>query len=104
MWDIATDRGNPEIFDGQANSLMNYPLRDAIIRWVRWGNYKHFLYNIERVYSEYPKSVSDILMNVISTHDTVTLMTALTGDIMNPDPYKKLDDIEGPWRYAQSVW
>ncbi len=101
MWDIATDRGNPEIFDGQANSLMNYPLRDAIIRWVRWGNYKHFLYNIERVYSEYPKSVSDILMNVISTHDTVTLMTALTGDIMNPDPYRKLDDIEGPWRYAQ---
>lgn len=99
MWDIATERENPQIFDGQTNSLMNYPLRDAIIRWVRWGKYEHFLYNFEKVYSEYPKSVSDILMNVISTHDTVTLMTAFAGEIMNSDPYKKLDDIEGPWRH-----
>lgn len=99
MWDIATERENPQIFDGQTNSLMNYPLRDAIIRWVRWGLHEHFRYNFEKVYSEYPKSVADILMNVISTHDTVTLMTALVGEIINSDPYQKLDDIEGPWRH-----
>lgn len=102
MWDIATERENPQIFDGQTNSLMNYPIRDGIIRWVRWGKYEHFLYNFKRVYEEYPKSVSDILMNVISTHDTVTLMTAFAGEIMNPDPYKKLDDIEEPWRYPEA--
>ena len=101
MWDIATERENPQIFDGQTNSLMNYPIRDAIIRWVRWGKCEHFLYNFRKVYGEYPKSVSDILMNVISTHDTVTLMTAMVGEIMNPDPYKKLDDIEAPWRHAE---
>ncbi len=99
MWDIATDRWNPEIFDGQVNSLMNYPLRDAIIRWGRWGNYEHFLYNFKKIYSEYPMEVSNILMNVISTHDTVTLMTSLVGEIMNSDPYQKLDDIEQPWRH-----
>ena len=102
MWDIATERENPQIFDGQANSLMNYPMRDAIIRWVRWGLHEHFRYNFEKVYGEYPKSVSDILMNVISTHDTVTLMTSLVGELMNPDPYKKLDDIEGPWRHIDA--
>ena len=99
MWDIATNRENPQIFDGQANSLMNYPLRDAIIRWVRWGNYEHFSYNFKKIYSEYPMSVANILMNVISTHDTVTLMTSLAGELMNSNPYQKLDDIEGPWRY-----
>ena len=102
MWDIATERENPQIFDGQTNSLMNYPLRDAIIRWVRWGKWEHFRYNFRRVYGEYPKSVSDILMNVIATHDTVTLMTSLVGELMNPDPYKKLDDIEGPWRHPDA--
>ena len=102
MWDIATERENPQIFEGQTNSLMNYPLRDGIVRWIRWGNYQHFLYIVEKIYKEYPKSVSDILMNVISTHDTVTLMTAMEGELINPDGYIKLDDIEGPWRHFGS--
>ena len=44
MWGSAYDKGleNGKIFDGQADSVMNYPLSDAILRWTRWGAYTHF--------------------------------------------------------------
>ena len=100
MWGIATDKSNPQIFDGQADSVMNYPMTDAIIRWVRTGNYAHFKYRFERVYGEYPKEVIDRLMNILSTHDTPTAMTMLVGPGINEDPYTgEAWDIEGPWRY-----
>ena len=42
MWDFAINRGNPQIYDGQVDSVMNYPFTDAIHRWVRYGNYLHY--------------------------------------------------------------
>ena len=101
MWQIATEKYNPQILDGQADSVMNYPMADAILRWVRTGNWAHFQYRFEKIYGEYPKEVQDRLMNVLSTHDTPTAITMLVGRIMNEDPYTGGDiwDIEEPWRY-----
>lgn len=98
MWGIATDREDSKIFDGQLDSVMNYPLADAILRWVRYGRDGHLSYNFNRVYGEYPKTVSNILLNNIGTHDTPMPITMLVGDKMNPDVFnKRIWDIEAPW-------
>lgn len=100
MWGIATDKYSPQIFDGQADSVMNYPMTDAIMRWVRTGNYMHFNYIFNRVYGEYPREVQNRLMNILSSHDTPTAITMLVGKNMNENPYEGcIWDIEKPWRY-----
>lgn len=98
MWGIATDRVDSKLFDGQLDSVMNYPMTDAILRWTRWGYDKHFSYNFNRVYGEYPERARNLLLNNIATHDTPTAMTMLVGDKMNSDVFnKKIWDIESPW-------
>ena len=99
MWGIATDREDSKIFNGQLDSVMNYPMADAILRWTRYGYDLHFEYNFNRVYGEYPNPVKNVLLNNIGTHDTPTSITMLVGDKMNPDVFnKKIWDIEAPWR------
>lgn len=102
MWGIATDKEDSKIFDGQLDSVMNYPLTDAILRWTRFGKDGHFTYNFNRVYGEYPIEVQRVLLNNIATHDTPTTMTMLAGDKMNPDVfYKHIWDIEAPWQQGE---
>lgn len=98
MWKPAGDKEDSKIFDGQFDSIMNYPMADAILRWVRYGYDRHFEYNFKRVYGEYPKSVQNVLLNNLGTHDTPTTLTMLAGDMMNTDVFNKfIWDIEGPW-------
>ena len=101
MWGIATDKNKEDakIFDGQLDSVMNYPMADAILRWVRWGKYEHFMYIFNRVFNEYPKAAQNLLLNNIATHDTPTTMTMLGGERMNDNVFdKQIWDIEKPWR------
>ena len=105
MWGIATDKNDEDakIFDGQLDSVMNYPLADAILRWTRWGADGHFRYNFERVYRDYPVDAQNILLNNIATHDTPTTMTMMVGEIMNSNVFdKQIWDIEAPWRSENS--
>lgn len=98
MWGIATDKEDPKIFDGQLDSVMNYPMADAILRWTRYGAAGHFQYNFDRVYREYPIQVQNVLLNNVGTHDTPTTMTMLVAPRMNPDVFnKRIWDIESPW-------
>ena len=100
MWDLATKKDNPQIFDGQqVDSLTNYPMADAILRWVRTGNYLHFNYNLTEI-SRYPEAVQNVLWNMLDTHDTPRAKTMLGGVGIQDDPLKGPPwDIEEPWRY-----
>ncbi len=98
MWGIATDKSDPKIFDGQLDSVMNYPMTDANLRWVRYSKDGHFTYNFNRIYGEYPSEVQNLLLNNIATHDTPTAITMLVGENMNPDVFNKsIWDIEAQW-------
>lgn len=92
-----------KILDGELDSVMNYPMSDAILRWVRYGDYIHFKYNFDKVYNSYPSNVQNVLLNNIGTHDTPMTMTMLAGDKMNSDVFKGfIWDIEAPWRSNNS--
>lgn len=98
MWDFALFRSNPQIYDGQVDSVMNYPLSDAIIRWVRYGNHLHFSACMKNL-AKYPKEVHDVLWNHLDTHDTPRALNMLAGNGMTENPFSgRIWDIEGPWR------
>ncbi len=98
MWGLATHRYDSQIFNKEADSVMNYPATDAILRWVRYGNAELLKYILEEL-NKYPKEVRNRLLNIVSTHDTPTAITMLIGEGMNPDSYTGgIWDIEAPWR------
>ena len=69
MWDSAVYKAEPQIYDGLVDSVMNYPLSDAISRWVRFGNQSH-LDACMGLLAKYPVQVQDVLWNHLDTHDT----------------------------------
>lgn len=70
-----------EYFQGaELDSVMNYPLKDAIIDYVKSGNSRGIYDTVTEQIDHYPKIVLDGLMNILATHDTFRLLSAL-GDI-----------------------
>lgn len=68
-------------FDGtELDSVMNYPLREGVIAFIKDGDHETLRYAMETVYRHYPKCVSDVLMNFLSTHDTERIITVLAGE------------------------
>jgi glycosidase len=56
---------------------MNYPTRKALLDFAENGNGEALAAALTDLYSSYPKSVSDSLMNLIGTHDTERVLTLL---------------------------
>ena len=64
----------------QLDSVMNYPFADAILSFIRSGVAEGFSDRVLIILENYPKCVTDILMNHIGTHDTMRAITALAGE------------------------
>ena len=63
----------------ELDSVMNYPLKEAIIDYVLSGNTKQLRETIALLMDHYPKQSLDVLMNILGTHDTARILTALGG-------------------------
>ena len=63
----------------QLDSVMNYPLKNGIIDYVRSGNINMLYNTVTEIYSTYPRCVCDCLMNLLGTHDTERILTVLGG-------------------------
>lgn len=61
----------------ELDSVMNYPLRDAILSFLNGGTAEHFAETMECIRENYPRDVFYNLMNVIGTHDTARALTLL---------------------------
>ncbi|MDD2484497.1 MAG: glycoside hydrolase family 13 protein [Eubacteriales bacterium] len=60
----------------QLDSVMNYPLRTAILRFlIEDGNAETFGKELETLQRHYPKTVFYGLMNLLGTHDTPRILT-----------------------------
>lgn len=67
-----------EYFQGkELDSVMNYPLKNAIISFVKSGNSTQLSNVIKTQLDHYPHAVIHTLMNMLSTHDTFRIVSAL---------------------------
>lgn len=85
VWEDASNKiaygTRKEYFWGkELDSVMNYPLRDAIIAYVRDGDSAKISKTCDELYRNYPRQASDTLMNILGTHDTERIMTTLAGE------------------------
>ncbi len=61
----------------QLDSVMNYPVRNAILALLVDKDAEFFADVLKSVYASYPKCVCDCLMNLLGTHDTERILTVL---------------------------
>ena len=108
VWEDASNKTSyserKNYFQGnRLDSVMNYPFKDALIDFVKNGNARNLKDTVEMIVENYPKDVTDCLMNSLGTHDTVRILTALGGknrgqyvsreflawDMLSPEEYER---------------
>lgn len=82
VWEDASNKiaysNRRHYFNGnQLDSVMNYPLKEAIIHYVATGDARNLRNTIYTIKDHYPKETSDNLMNILGTHDTERIATVL---------------------------
>ena len=71
--------------DGELDSVMNYPFRTAILNFVRGRDAGQGLRDTVLTIAEnYPPQVLPCNMNLLGTHDTPRILTALVDDFEGP--------------------
>lgn len=66
---------------GELDSVMNYPFRNCIIDYVKNNdNGTAFKETVMTIAENYPKSVLNTLMNMLSTHDTPRILSVLSSE------------------------
>lgn len=85
VWENAADKvaygKRRRYFRGrQLDSVMNYPLKNAIVSFCHWGDGETLYNTLTEIYSSYPTCVSHKLMNLLGTHDTERILTSLGRD------------------------
>lgn len=76
---IAYDKRKKYFLGNELDSVMNYPVREALIKFIKYGD-TAVSDVCETLYSHYPKDASDLLMNLLGTHDTERILTVLGTD------------------------
>ena len=82
VWENAADKISYDrrrrYFQGdQLDSVMNYPMRSAILEFLRSRDAKAFCNSAREIYASYPEPSVHALMNLLSTHDTARILTIL---------------------------
>ena len=80
---IAYDKRKKYFLGGELDSVMNYPFREAIIDYLKYGNYERFYGTCKMLSSHYPKHNANLLMNLLGTHDTERILTVLGVDTVD---------------------
>lgn len=62
------------------DTVMNYPWTDAILRYVRFGDFKKFKSKVLEILNDYPQDAIFSAMNALSTHDITRAMTTLQAE------------------------
>jgi len=76
---IAYSKRREYLHGYELDSVMNYPLKDAIIAYIQTGNAFDLLHTMRVLINHYPKQTVDCLMNILGTHDTARILTVLGG-------------------------
>lgn len=77
----------------ELDSVMNYPFRDAILKFLLNEDAEGAMEQILSIIENYPKPVIKNLMNILGTHDTRRIITKLVGS--------KIGDHDKQWQSEQ---
>ncbi len=82
VWENAADKisysKRRRYFGGrQLDSVMNYPVKGAVVEYMKYGDAAILADTLTEIYSLYPDCVCHSLMNVLGTHDTERILTVL---------------------------
>ena len=99
VWEDASNKiaygKRREYFQGkELDSVMNYPLKNAIIEFVKTGNSYSLSYTIKEQIDHYPKKVLHSLMNILSTHDTPRILSVLCDENTSGKSKKELAELK----------
>lgn len=94
VWEDASNKvaydERKNYFEGdKLDSVMNYPLRRGIIEYIRSGDAQLLARSMLVIMENYPLRVVHALMNILGTHDTERIITALAGQKLGPDATRK---------------
>ena len=74
---IAYNTRRKHVLGGHCDGLMNYPLRNAILRFFQQGDGAGFVEQMETIRENYPPFDFYSAMNSLGTHDTPRILTLL---------------------------
>lgn len=77
---IAYSQRRRYLLGRQLDSAMNYPFMNAVLRYVRYGDYGALYHGVLTILENYPSPSQRLLFNSLSTHDTVRAITMLAGE------------------------
>lgn len=69
----------------QLDSVTNYPFKDSIVRFITQGDVGALSRTVHQIINNYPPRVVNNLMNTLSTHDTMRIITTLSGETLPQD-------------------
>ena len=87
------------LLGSECHGLMNYPLRTAIIDFLRGGAAESFMESMETIREHYPPPAFYSAMNVLGTHDTPRILTLLG---QNADLGGTTRSFRAAWRLSVS--
>ncbi len=77
---VAYNKPKRYFIDGELDSVMNYPFKNAIIAYATGQDDGSGLREtVETLQENYPREVLDCCMSLLSTHDTARILTVLGG-------------------------
>ena len=83
-----------QYFDGsELDSIMNYPLKKAIIDFLSHNRIETIVYYMREEVNNFSSKVINSLMNVLSTHDTPRLISVFSGVDFNALSKKEMSEV-----------
>jgi glycosidase len=73
----------------ELDTVMNYPIQKAIIAYLAHGDFALMRRTLESIYGHYPPESANTLMNLLGSHDTERILTALGDKEVEKLPYEK---------------
>jgi len=87
----------------ELDSVMNYPFREAILDFMREADAALFIDRIMEIIENYPKPMMDVMMNLLSTHDTERLINALVAPVDKVSRKKRINLIISREDYLKGI-
>ena len=75
IWDDASEYLLGDMYD----SVMNYVFRDAVLAYAKGGDAQNAVNELEKLRERYPQEAFYAMMNLVGSHDTTRLLSALDG-------------------------